>query len=224
MPFIAVSNPDMADYIDPALHTAGLAALEAAANRALALAPASRRELAGLSDSVFALACTTPPVTVFLAATDSGSVRLMGAYDGPVTTRVTGSAADFAELATAQDPTATLINSPLELEGNSGPLIELQQILGRLDLDWEAPLVETLGDVAGHQLAEVLRAGFSWGRDAGASLTRQLDEFIHEEARLSPPRLELEDFYRDVRELGLRVERLQSRAARLRRRIEQHSG
>ena len=65
----------------------------------------------------------------------------------------------------------------------------------------------------------MLRHLFDWGRQARASLTRQLDEFIHEEARLSPPRLELEDFYADVRELQIRVERLQSRASRLRRRI-----
>ena len=45
-------------------------------------------------------------------------------------------------------------------------------------------------------------------------------EFIHEEARLSPPKLELEDFYADVRELEQDVERLESRAEKLRRRLQ----
>jgi ubiquinone biosynthesis protein UbiJ len=211
----------MAALIDPALHTAGLAALEGALNRALDLAPAGRSRLAGLDGEVFALECTAPAFIVYLAPIENGSVRLMGVYEGPVTTRVRGGASDFAALATSEDPTATLINSPLELSGDSGPLIQLQQILGQLDLDWEAPLVEALGDVTGHQLAEILRAGFSWGRATGASLARQLEEFIHEEARLSPPRLELEDFYRDVQDLGLQVDRLASRIARLRRRLDQ---
>ena len=47
----------MAELIDPALHTAGLAALEGALNRALALAPAGRSQLAGLDGKVFALEC-----------------------------------------------------------------------------------------------------------------------------------------------------------------------
>ena len=81
-------------------------------------------------------------------------------------------------------------------------------------------LVDTLGDVAGHQVAQVLRNGFAWSRQAAQSLTRQLEEFIHEEARLSPPRLELEDFYSDVRQLDQRVERLQKRAQRLRDQIK----
>ena len=86
-------------------------------------------------------------------------------------------------------------------------------------MDWEAPLVDTLGDVVGHQLAQMLRHVFSWGRDASKSLNRQLSEFIHEEARLCPPKLELENFYGDLKVLVQQVDRLQSRTDRLRKRI-----
>lgn len=208
----------MADAIDPTLHTAVLAALEAALNRALALSPHSKAELAQLEDRVFALHCTAPNLDIYLHPGTQG-LRLTGVHLGPVTTSIKGKAADFTELATASDPTATLINGGLELEGDSAPLLELQRILAALDMDWEAPLVNTLGDVAGHQLAQLLRHAFAWGKQASLSITRQLDEFIHEEARLSPPRLEVEDFYTDLRELGLRVDRLQSRTDRLRQQL-----
>lgn len=209
--------------IDPTIHTAGLAGLESALNHALNLAPEGKAELASLEDSVFALHCTSPALDVYLQ-TGADGVRLMGVYDGPVTTRVRGAASDFTELASSQDPTATLINGKLELEGNSAALIELQRILGRLDIDWEAPLVDRLGDIAGHQLAQLLRATFSWGKQASSSLRRQLEEFIHEEARLCPPRLELEDFYADVQQLGLKVERLTLRIQRLRKKLPQQKG
>ncbi|MDG2273801.1 MAG: hypothetical protein P8L39_16000, partial [Halioglobus sp.] len=106
----------------------------------------------------------------------------------------------------------------------SAPLVALQQVLATLDIDWEAPLVSTLGDVPGHQVAQILRHTFSWGKQASNGLTRQIEEFIHEEARLSPPRLEVEDFYRDLQELGLRVDRMQSRAERLRLRLQSLQG
>lgn len=212
----------MSGDINPTLHTAALAALEAAINRALTLAPGSNDALEPLNDKVFALHCQAPNVDIFLQPLD-GAIKLMGIYEGPVTTSIRGEAGDFAELATASDPAATLINGNLELHGDSAALIELQQVLSRLEVDWESPLVDTLGDVAGHQVAEVLRATFSWSRQAGSSLARQLEEFIHEEARLSPPRLELEDFYQDVRDLGLRVERLESRLRRLRRRVREQA-
>jgi ubiquinone biosynthesis protein UbiJ len=95
----------------------------------------------------------------------------------------------------------------------------MQRVVSELDIDWEAPLVDTLGDVAGHRLAVALRGLFSFGRDAGRSLARQLDEFVHEEARLTPPRAELEDFYSDVQALGLAVDRLGARLERARARL-----
>ena len=209
----------MSRPISPTLHTAALAALEGAANRALQLASEARSELEELDGCVFALECTNPEIEVFIQPLQ-GELRLMGLYDGAVTTRVRGSASDFTNLATSADPASSLINGALELEGESAPLIELQHIIGRLNIDWEAPLVNTLGDVAGHQLAQLLRAGFSWGRQAGTNLGRQLEEFIHEEARLSPPKLELEDFYSDVQDLALRVDRLASRMTRLKKRLQ----
>ncbi len=204
---------------DPTLHTAALAALEAAANRALALSEQGTAVLEPLAGSVFACHCTTPELDFYLHLETDG-VRLTGVYEGAVTARITGSASDFSELATSEDAAATLINGNLTLEGNSAPLIEFQHILADLNIDWEAPLVSSLGDMAGHQIAEILRGVFSWGRQASSGLARQVEEFIHEEARLSPPRLEVEDFYRDIAELVMRVDRLQSRVERINRKLQ----
>lgn len=203
---------------DPTLVTAALAGLEGAANTALALDPASQQALAELEGEVFALECTAPALHVYLLPGREG-LRLQGWHEGAVTTRVRGSASDFAELASAGDPAATLINGNLQLQGDSGALIRLQQIIAGLDLDWEAPLVDSLGDVAGHQLAELLRAGFNTGQTISRSLLRQVEEYIHEEGRLAPSRQEVEDFYHDLQTLQQRVERLQSRIDRVRRRV-----
>ncbi|NCZ64301.1 MAG: hypothetical protein EBY62_11040 [Cellvibrionales bacterium] len=95
----------------------------------------------------------------------------------------------------------------------------MQQIITTMDLDWEAPLVDTLGDVVGHQVAMVLRGLFRWGKASAVSFKRQLSEFILEEGRLTPPAAELDDFYEQIEQLGLRVDRLQSRVQKLARRI-----
>lgn len=200
--------------ISPTVHTAGISALELALNRALELDPSASRKLEALQGQVFQLRCTSPELDLFLQP-EPGRIRLMGYWDGEVTTAISGQASDFAELAGSTDPTAALINGDLELEGDSAGLIELQKILSGLDMDWEAPLVRTFGDVTGHQLAQGLRGLFSWGRQASSSFSRQLEEFIVEEARLSPSRLEVEDFCQDLEDLNVRVERLQARLRKL---------
>jgi ubiquinone biosynthesis protein UbiJ len=200
--------------INPTLHTAAISTLEQALNRALRLDPRSGEQLSPLVDQVFHFDCTNPELEIFLLPDTSG-IRLMGYWDGDVTTGIRGQASDFAELASASDPAAALINGQLELTGESGPLIELQSVMKGLQMDWEAPLVNSFGDVVGHQLAEGLRGMFGWGQQASSSFARQLEEFIHEEARLAPPRQEVEDFYSDLEQLNLRVDRLQAKMSRL---------
>ncbi|WOJ97276.1 SCP2 sterol-binding domain-containing protein [Congregibacter brevis] len=210
----------MNDIRMPTVHTAGLAAAEAAANAALRLSPHSLEALKPLAGRVLALECTRPAVTVYLHSEANGELRLQGVHDGPVATRVTGTAQDFASLAQAEDPAAALINGGIQLEGNSSTLTDMQRVFNDLDIDWEAPLVSGLGDVAGHQLAGMLSAAFHWTRQSGDNLRRQLEEFATEEARLAPPKLALEHFYEDVQQLSERSERLEQRVERLRLRLE----
>ncbi len=207
---------------DPAILSGAFAGLEAAVNRALMLAPASAKDLAEMAGTMIAIECTAPKLEVFITIEPSGLLHFAGYNENQPATRMRGALKHFIELATAEDPAATLINSDLEILGNSAPLIALQQIITRMDVDWEAPLVDVLGDVAGHQMAQLLRGVFGWGGQAAKSLRRQLSEFILEEGRLSPPAAELEHFYSEVQALGLRVDRLQSRLQRLSKRISQH--
>ncbi|MEO1078893.1 MAG: SCP2 sterol-binding domain-containing protein [Pseudomonadota bacterium] len=210
----------MSDIHRPTLHTAGLAAAEAAINAALRLSPHSKAGLRELAGQVVALECTRPALTVYLNGDENGELCLRGVYDGDVVTRITGSLDDFAELARAEDPAAALINGGLRLDGNSSTLIALQRLFNAVDVDWEAPLVSGLGDVAGHQLASMLRAAFSWSQQTGSNLQRQLREFATEEGRLAPPPLALERFYDDVQTLSERGERLAARVEQLRQRVE----
>ena len=209
----------MNDNHDPALLAGAFGGLEAAINRALTLAPASAKDLAEMTGTSIAIECTAPALLAFITIESDGMLHLAGYSEQQPATRVRGTLNNFIALAAAEDPAATLINSNLEIIGNSAPLIALQQIVSRMDIDWEAPLVDILGDIAGHQLAQLLRGAFSWGSHAANSLRRQLSEFILEEGQLSPPAAELEHFYGEVQALNLRVERLQSRLQRLAKRM-----
>lgn len=210
----------MSTIENPTLHTAGLAAAEATANAVLRLSGHSAVSLSNIAGRVVALECQQPSITVYLSSNEEGELQLRGTHEGDVATRVYGSASDFAELARADDPAATLINGGLQLEGSSATLLELQRIFSELDVDWEAPLVSTLGDVAGHQLADMLRAALAWSQQSSSSLRRQLAEFAVEEAQLAPPRAALEDFYRDVTAVTQRSERLEKQLQKVRARLQ----
>ena len=200
---------------DPALLSAALAGAEQALNQAIALAPYSHQELDAVSGTLLGIEITTLALTVYIEMVTDTEVRLMAHCERDTDAFLRGTLEDFAALATSDEPTATLINSGIELEGSSASLITLQQVIARMEIDWEAPLVELLGDVVGHQIAEGLRRFFRWGEGARTSLKRQVSEYLLEEGRLTPPKAELEHFYDAVQSVAMRVERAQSQVEKL---------
>ena len=200
---------------DPALLGAALAGAEQALNQAIALAPYSHQELDAVSGTLLGIEITTLDLTVYIEMVTDTEVRLMAHCERDTDAFLRGTLEDFAALATSDEPTATLINSGIELEGSSASLITLQQVIARMEIDWEAPLVELLGDVVGHQIAEGLRRFFRWGEGARTSLKRQVSEYLLEEGRLTPPKAELEHFYDAVQSVAMRVERAQSQVEKL---------
>lgn len=200
--------------ISPTLHTAAIAALEFSVNQALKLDPATAKKLVELEGHTFHLHCSAPELSLYLIP-GNDEVRLCGFFDGEADTTLTGSASEFAKLATSPDPANALINGELALHGDSHALIKLQQIGQQLDLDWEAPLAQLFGDVIGHQLGRGIRKGFGFARQVFTSLKRQVDDYMVEESELLTPRWQVERFYSEVGQLSLRAERLEARLQKL---------
>ncbi|WP_101758343.1 SCP2 domain-containing protein [Oceanicoccus sp. KOV_DT_Chl] len=205
--------------ISNTLHTAALGGLELAANKALQLDPSTQAKLSALKDHIFLLQCTAPKLNFYLIP-GAGEVRICGMFDGKADTAITGSATEFAKLATAADPASALINGELELHGDSQALITLQKIIKQLDLDWEAPLANIFGDVVGHGLGQGLRQGFSFSKQALQGLKRQFDEFIVEESELVPARWQVDQFFNEVDQLSMRTERLQAQLKKYKQRLQ----
>ena len=201
------------------LHAAALGGLENAINQALKLDPSTRAKLSGLEGRCFRLEIRATGLDIYLLPLADG-VALAGFFDDEVDTHVTGTVSDFVELITASDAPSTLINGDITLRGDSAPLLELQGILHQLDLDWESGLADIIGDVPAHQIGKMVRKGARWGRKTADSVQRQVDEFLHEEARLLPSGTELKNFYEDVHLLNLAADRLEARVQRIQKTLD----
>lgn len=204
--------------MNPTLHTTAIAALEQTMNQTLKLDPAASQALAQLQGTIFRLDLSSTNIDLFLLPGEHG-VQLRGFMDGPVDTHVKGTIADFVELISAEDAPSTLINGGISIRGDSAPLLRLIEALQGLDLDWELSLSRVIGDIPAHQVGQLVRNGLRWGKHTADSLARQAEEFLHEEARLLPPRAELEVFYDAIGQLSLAVDRLEAQLQRQRQRL-----
>lgn len=103
----------------------------------------------------------------------------------------------------------------VSISGDLKLVEKLSSLARRAYVDWEEPLAKVLGDSLGHEVARGLRGFASWTRTACETLVLDTGEYVREERRLTPTRIEVADFANDVEVLRDDVERLDVRVARL---------
>jgi ubiquinone biosynthesis protein UbiJ len=187
---------------------AALASAEKMLNAALRYDPATRIGLAQLEGKILAVQITAPALNFFVMPMDD-ELRLMGNWEGDVDTRITGSLLALAQL--SQTETHNLKDSGVTVMGDLSLLADMQRLMKNLDIDWEEILSHFTGDIIGHQTVQVIRAKFGWAKDRAKSAQRLTGEFLTEELKALPGKPELEDFYRQVDDLRLAVDRAAAR-------------
>jgi ubiquinone biosynthesis protein UbiJ len=91
----------------------------------------------------------------------------------------------------------------------------LTRLAKRTRFDWEEPLSKLFGDSVAHELGRGLRGFAAQLGAAVGTLACDVGEYLREERRLSPTRLEVDDFAAGVDTTRDDVERLEIRIARL---------
>ncbi|MGJ7458526.1 ubiquinone biosynthesis accessory factor UbiJ [Halomonas sp. RA08-2] len=107
----------------------------------------------------------------------------------------------------------------LAVRGRTQLLEQTRDLLLDLDLDWEGELARWLGDVPANSLAQGLRRLGRFGLRTRKEFCADLSEYLVEEARLLPGRPQLEVLRDHLTELEVSADRLETRLARLHRRL-----
>ncbi len=115
----------------------------------------------------------------------------------------------------SKDKTAVLHGPDVELDGDSGVLLELVGILQDLELDWEHELSRWMGPVASQVFSSHLRNSSRWTRESAASLRQNVADYLSEESRTLVGKHEAEARFAELDQIKLDLERLEARFARL---------
>lgn len=199
--------------VDPALVSAVIAGLNKAIAGALKYDPGTQQALQGLHGKVLQINCTAPEFSLY-AVIDTGEVRLHSYYEHTVHCTLTGSSSALIGLLWQDNH--SLANSGVTVTGEPGLLNSVQHLLKQLDIDWQEPLTDILGDTAAYPLIHLIGSQSLWLRQRAQRLPDWLGDVLTEELRLLPSANELELFYQDVNDLRTDCERLQAHIQKLR--------
>ncbi len=196
-----------------------LASVEHGVNRVLRLDSTALPRLARLEGKVIAIDCRQPALHLFILPSDEGLLfAAHWANDADCTLRAPASS--LMRLAMSKDKTAVLHSPEVELDGDSGALLDLVAVLQDLELDWEYEVSRWLGPVATQLISGHLRSRAQWTRQGLSSLNQNIAEYLAEEARTLVGQREAEVRFSELDTLKVDIERLEARIERLARSLE----
>ena len=100
------------------------------------------------------------------------------------------------------------------ISGDTQLFMALKSITEKIELDWEGQLATFIGDIPAHLAGRVVNAVGDFSRQIQQTARRTLDDFLHEEARLLPAKIECENFYQRLRALEMKIDRIDAKIKR----------
>ncbi len=187
--------------------------IETGLNQALSLDPATRKQIAMLSGKCMSIRCQSPDLLLNVLVCDQ-YLSLSGneALQSDIT--IAGNASALIKLLLTRD-TSSLKQDGIIITGDAGLLTKFQKILQNLDIDWEYQLSKYIGDIPTQFAHDSIHSASQFAKKTRHNLHEDIDNYLHEEARLFPSTSEFKDFYKSVDALRLRVDRLNARALKL---------
>lgn len=196
------------------LRTALLASAERGLNGVLRLDPTALRRLARLSGRIIEIQCTAPAWRLFILVDEEG-LRLASSWAADADCRLRAPASSLLRLALSRNKTAVLHGADVEIDGDSGALMNLAEVLQDLELDWEYEVSRWLGPVGAQLLGTSLRSPVEWVRDSAGSLRQDLADYLSEESRMLVGQAEAEARFAELDAMKLALDRLEARIDRL---------
>jgi len=191
-----------------------LTALETALSHFIRLDPDAKIFLEPLSGKVIQLDLLNPDITVFLCP-NADNIQVLENCPAIPDTRLQGSVMDFAAMGLRQRPMDSLFAGEITVAGNVNTGRDFQNLFERLEIDWEEQISRLTGDVIGHQIGRLFRSAKTWGSESIDSLRLNVTEYLQEETRDLPTRIETNHFISAVDNVRTDSDRLEARVQRL---------
>ena len=190
------------------------ASLETALNAWLGQDMQSMAHLPELSGRVIELRITAPRFSLFFLP-DARGVAIQSVFEGKPDAVIAGTLGNLATSFGGRTEDR-LFRGELSIEGDTDTAQRFEVLLTGVEFDWEEHLSRLTGDIIAHQVGGLVRAFGRLLRHGRETLRDDLGEYLQEEARILPARVEIEHFMENVDVLRSDADRLAARIARLR--------
>lgn len=142
--------------------------------------------------------------------TDQGIDFMESLYAEPNVT-IEGSPLAFLAMNFSENKLADIFAGKVKVTGDVDTAQRVQELFAGLDIDWEEQLSRYTGDPLAHHIGKAARKGFGFGKRLLNIFQLNTKEYLQEEIRLLPTRIEVEEFLNQVDRTRSDLDRLDAR-------------
>lgn len=188
--------------------------LESVLNSYLRLASETGAALEPLTGRVIGFEVTGLNLLLFCMPT-ADKVTVFADYEGDPDAMIKGPAIAFILMGISADPQKIMSQSAVEISGDLEVGHAFYELLRNAQIDWEELLAGAIGDIPAYHVGRITRSFGAWVKQTQSALRMDVTEYLQEETRIVPTRLEVEAFMDEVDALRSDVDRLAARMERL---------
>ena len=132
-----------------------------------------------------------------------------------ITTTIHSNIISLARMALGAGYQSMLNSGSLKIEGDVEFANQLRSIFMQVDIDWEEIASKYVGDAAAYQVGLLVNKFKNYKKRSVDNFRLDVSEYLQEESRIVPTKVELDRFMSDVDNLDANVQRLEARIQRL---------
>jgi ubiquinone biosynthesis protein UbiJ len=173
-----------------------------------------------MSGKVIAIHVKTFDETFYLCPS-SDRMQLLEHYEGKVDARISGSLSALGLMGLSAMPMRSLFKGEVRIEGDTQLARTFQRLFEKLDINLSSKLAIFTGDAFAQRLTGWVRGGRDWSKQSLENFKLNLEEFLQEETRELPAKVEAELLFQHIDTCRCDSDRLQARIDRLQSRLIQ---
>jgi ubiquinone biosynthesis protein UbiJ len=189
-----------------------LSGLEWLSVRLLGLDPRALESARAMSGRVIAVELLGLGRTVYVLPHEQG-IALRGAHAGDVHVRIRGTPLALLRMASGEQTAG--FGGGVEIIGDLELARHLQAMLASLAIDWEELVSQYLGDIAAHQIGNLVRGVSGFAGHARHTLEQDTVEYLRNELAILVETHEIAGFVEAVDVLRSDADRLEARIKRI---------
>lgn len=188
-----------------------LSALQMAINHALRLDPSSALKIQALHGKTLEMIISPLSIHFFITFEEQ-EIKLLASHEGLVDTIIHSSPLGLIRLSLLPaSKVRSLFNDQIKIRGDALLGHAVKQLFDEIDIDWEGHLAQFTGDVVAYQVGNFVRKGMTMKQKIQTSMQHHVTDYLQEETQMLPTSEEVNNFFDDIDQLSLQIERIEAR-------------